>query len=113
MRFLVGFVALGSLCAQADKKVLASRVLDDMTSPSRWTLSGRGELTFPSGGERRRLRINVALHGATALPTASAVRAVGGEDWTAYNRLAFWLRTDPSGFPVLTLINMSFFESSL
>jgi hypothetical protein len=114
MRLLLVTLAAASLAAQtregsaesawAKKKVLASRVLDDMTSPSRWTLSGRGELTFPTGGERRHLRLNVALQNATALPTASAVRSVAGEDWTGFNRLSFWLRTDPSGFPVLTLI---------
>ncbi len=90
--------------AWRNKKVHASRVLDDMTAPARWTLTGRGELTFPAASDRRHLRVNVALDSPTALPVASAVRAVPGEDWTGYNRLSFWLRTDASGFPVLTLL---------
>jgi hypothetical protein len=88
----------------ARKKVYQSRVLDDITQPGRWRLAGRGELTFPAAAERRYLRVNVALQGQTALPVATAVRAVDGEDWSAYNRLSFWLRTDAAGFPVLTLI---------
>jgi hypothetical protein len=90
--------------AWSKKKVLQSRMLDDLTAPSRWTLSGRGELTFPPPAGRRFLRVNVALQNLTALPVATAVRAVPGEDWTGYNRLAFWLRTDATGFPVLTLM---------
>ena len=75
-----------------------------MTRPERWRLNGRGELTSPPAGDRRSLRVNVALHGQTALPIATAVRSVAGEDWSEYNRLSFWLRTELSGFPVLTLI---------
>jgi hypothetical protein len=89
--------------AWARKQIRQSRVLDDMTDGARWTLAGRGELTFPPGGERRFLRVNTDLDGQNGLPVASAVRAVPGEDWSAYNRISFWVRTDAKGFPVLTL----------
>ena len=88
----------------AKKKVYETRVLDDMTAPSRWALAGRGELKFATGGERRSLRVDVTLPGQNALPVASAIREVPGEDWSRYNRISFWLRTDAPGFPVLTLI---------
>ena len=55
----------------AKKKVYETRTLEDMTSPARWTLTGRGELRFPAGGERRSLRVNVTLQGQNALPVAS------------------------------------------
>ena len=87
----------------AKKKVYETRVLDDMTAPSRWALAGRGELKFATGRERRSLRVDVTLPGQNALPVASAIRAVPGEDWSRYNRISFWLRTDAPGFPVLTL----------
>ncbi|MEO8371679.1 MAG: glycoside hydrolase family 9 protein [Candidatus Solibacter sp.] len=90
--------------AWAKKKTYETRVLDDISTPSRWVVTGHGELTFPSGGERRFLRVNVSLEGQTALPVASAVRAVPAEDWSHYNRISFWLRTDAPGFPVLTLL---------
>jgi hypothetical protein len=90
--------------AWSKKKVHQSRVLDDMTSSARWTLTGRGELTFPAAVARRFLRVNVALQNQDALPVASAVRSVPAEDWGGYNRLSFWLRTDAVGFPVLTLL---------
>jgi len=86
------------------KKVLASRVVDDVTRRDGWTVRGRGEMGFPTSGGRRCLRMNVSLDGLTAQPAAAAVRTIGGEDWRPYNRLSFWLRTEASGFPVLTLI---------
>src|SRR5205085_2318842 len=61
-------------------------------------------ISLPPDDDRARLRVNVALQGRKALPVATAVRAVGGEDWRAYNRLSLWLRTELSGFPVLTII---------
>jgi hypothetical protein len=88
----------------SDKKPDRVRVLDDMTAPGRWTLTGRGQLTATVAPPRPALRVNAALDNLTALPAATAVRAVLAEDWTAYNRLSFWLRTDASGFPVLTIL---------
>jgi hypothetical protein len=87
-----------------NKKVLQSRVLDDVTTRTPWTLDGAGEMTFAPGPERPHMRVDVALQGRKALPVATAVRNFAGEDWRAYNRLSFWMRTDVSGFPVLTLI---------
>jgi hypothetical protein len=86
------------------KRVLDSRVLDDAAQPLHWKLQGAGELTFASDAARKKVRVDIALQGRNALPVATAVRAVAGEDWRAYNRLSFWFRTELSGFPVLTLI---------
>ena len=94
------------------KKVHASRVLDHMTAPSAWTISGQGIMTFPSAarqGGMRVLRVDMQLSrevpAATRarLPAVNLRRAVPGEDWSAYNRLAIWLRPDFSGIPVLPL----------
>jgi hypothetical protein len=90
--------------AWSKKKVHTSRVLDSLSDRTPWTLTGRGELTFGATPARRFLRVNVAMQGNTGQPVATAVRAVPNEDWTAYNRIAFWLRTDAVGFPVLNMI---------
>src|SRR5690348_8768645 len=101
MRVLFIFVLAASM---PGKPILSSRLLDDTRQPANWKLQGEGEMTFAAGPPRDRLRVDIALQGRNALPVASAVRAVAGEDWRDYNRLSFWLRTDVAGFPVLTLI---------
>jgi hypothetical protein len=103
MRFAFLIVAAAAAHAQLTQ-VHEQRVLDDMSRPGDWKLQGAGEMTFGRDAARNRLRVNVALQGRNGLPSANAVRTVAGEDWRGYNRLAFWLRTDVSGFPVLTLI---------
>jgi hypothetical protein len=87
-----------------NKKVLESRPLDNMSTSGPWRLDGAGEMTYASDGARRHLRVKVELQGRKGLPNATAVRTIAGEDWSAYNRLSFWFRTELSGFPVLTLI---------
>ena len=81
-----------------------SRVVDDMKSRAGWRLDGAGEMTLRSDGARPRVRVDVQLQGQKGLPSANAVRTIGGEDWRGYNRLSFWMRTDVAGFPVLTVI---------
>ena len=88
----------------ARKPVHETRLLDDLSTPSRWTLTGRGRLTFPPAADHPCLRVDVDLQGQSTLPVASAVRAIADEDWTSYNRISFWLRTDAPGFPVLTVL---------
>src|SRR5512147_1749193 len=39
------------------KKVQASRVLDDMTQPGTWRMTGTGNLTFPSEPRLRQMRV--------------------------------------------------------
>src|ERR1041385_4016590 len=86
------------------KAVLRSRFLDGLDRPANWRLAGEGRLTFPADPVRRKLRVEVELQGRKALPVATAVRAIAGEDWRAFNRLSLWLRADVTGFPVLTMI---------
>ena len=94
------------------KPVHASRVVDDMTVPARWRLTGTGTLTFPEApalGGMRALRVDLELFRGIRAPTASGLsavnlqRAVAGEDWTGYNRLSLWVRPDFAGIPVLPL----------
>lgn len=95
------------------KPVLASRLLDPTSRPGTWTIRGNGKLTFPEDRgpmEIRRLRVDVDLHfprpatgNGNGLPRVNLRRAFPGEDWSAYNRLSFWVRADIAGFPVLSL----------
>lgn len=94
------------------KPVLASRVLDDMTRPETWRMTGTGTLSFPEEprlGGMRALRVDMQMFTETPAPTNSRLsavnlrRAVGGEDWSGYNRLSFWFRADMAGVPTLPL----------
>src|SRR3954470_4945964 len=79
------------------KPVLASRALDDMTSPATWRFSGTGRLSFPTRPERdsmRVLRVDMQMFVDKPAPTRNGLssvnlqRAFGGEDWRGYNRLS-------------------------
>jgi glycosyl hydrolase family 9/cellulase-like Ig domain-containing protein len=94
------------------KKVEASRVLDDMTQPATWQVTGTGRLTFPSEphlGDMRVLRVDMQMFTAAPAPTSNRLssinlrRAFDGEDWRAYNRISLWIRPEVSGFPMLPL----------
>jgi hypothetical protein len=94
------------------KPVLASRLLDDMRDPAAWAFSGTGTLGFPAEprlGDMRVLRVDMQLFRDTPAPTRSRLssvnlrRAFGGEDWSSYNRLSFWVRATFSGIPVVPL----------
>lgn len=94
------------------KPVSASRVLDDMSQPTVWKLSGAGTLSLPERrglGDMRSLRVDMTLNvNAPAsvrlrLPSINLQRAFANENWTAYNRLSLWLRADFSGIPVVPL----------
>ncbi len=92
------------------KPVLARRVLDDMTQPAIWKLTGSGTLSFPDAprlGDMRALRVDMRLNqGANMperprLPAINLQRAFANEDWSGYNRLSLWVRPDFTGVPVL------------
>jgi len=94
------------------KPVRASRIIDDMTRPNDWTMTGSGRLSFPDSlrlGDMRALRVDMQLYreGPTGtrprLPAVNLQRAVANEDWTGFNRLSLWIRPEFSGIPVLPL----------
>jgi hypothetical protein len=94
------------------KPVLASRVIDDMTRPDEWKLSGAGRLSSPDSvvlGGMRVLRVDMQLYreGPSGtrprLPAVNLQRVINNEDWTGFNRLSLWLRPDFQGIPVLPL----------
>ncbi len=94
------------------KPVLASRVLDDMTRPDTWKVSGTARATFPAEprlGDLRVLRVDMQLFQGTPAPNRARLssvnlqRAVPNEDWTGYNRISLWVRPDFRGVPVLPL----------
>jgi hypothetical protein len=94
------------------KRVQERRVLDDMTRPETWKLTGTGTLTFPVAprlGDMRALRVDMQLVPGQRAPTRSGLssvnlqRAFDGEDWSGYNRISIWVRPDFTGIPVLPL----------
>ena len=95
------------------KRVHASRVLDDMSDSSRWRLTGTARLGFPAapalGVGARALRVDMQMYTASPAPTPPRLsrvnlrRAVPNEDWSAYNRLSLWLRADAAGVPTVPL----------
>jgi hypothetical protein len=94
------------------KPVHARRVLDDVTRPETWRMTGTGTLSFPEEprlGGMRALRVDMQMFTEAPAPTNSRLSAVNlrrafdGEDWSGYNRLSLWLRADVAGFPVLPL----------
>jgi len=98
------------------KPVLESKLLDDAESLDTWSLvnvdQAKGEMTLTD--ERKMsgansLRLRCATVGEKATPsryfgTTSARRVVAGEDWSAWNRLSFWVYPDLPGFRVISLI---------
>ena len=94
------------------KPVLANRVLDDLTVPSTWRFTGTGSLTFPEEprlGSMRVLRVDMQMFTDAPAPTSNRLSSINlrrlfdGEDWTAYNRISLWMRSDVAGFPMLPL----------
>src|SRR5580765_6140120 len=94
------------------KKVQASRVLDDMTQPGTWRMTGTGHLTFPSEprlGDMRVLRVDMQMFTGPPAPTSNRLSSINlrrvfeGEDWRAYNRISLWVRPEFSGISALPL----------
>ena len=93
------------------KPVAARRVVDDMTNPALWKMSGAGRLSFvdASALSARALRVDMTLNvnppsdARVRLPSVNLQRAIANEDWTAFNRLSVWVRADFTGIPVVPL----------
>jgi len=100
-----------------NKKVLESRLFDDGESLETWKLvntgQARGELALTreqviSGASA--VRLSSSTTGDKPIPTqryygaAAAVRVVDKENWSAWNRLSFWIRPDLPGFRNISLV---------
>ena len=101
--------------AWAKKRVLARRVLDDKSDTTAWRYSGTAAFTWRSDSTRS-LRVDMQMFTTTPAPTRNRLSSVNlrrvfaNEDWSGYNRLLVWVRTDfntvprpadGSGFPVI------------
>jgi Glycosyl hydrolase family 9/Cellulase N-terminal ig-like domain len=101
------------------KKVLDSRLLDDMTDLSPWSFAGQGEMklgavnarepwTSPGqaadGGVLRiRSTTNIAqVEGAGEWEDLVATRKFAGEDWSKFNRISLWVYPDIVGAPAIS-----------
>lgn len=95
------------------KKVLARRVLDDMTVRDTWAFQGTGKLTFPGRTNHPAgmpgLRVDMDMFTDSPAPTRNRLSSVNlkrlfpGEDWSGYNRVSLWVRPQVSGFPMLPI----------
>ncbi len=94
------------------KEVLASRVLDDMTSLDKWTAIN-AEMTLTrdrsrTGDHSLRMRTPTRLN--TPGPdtgrgwgSAGVRRRFDGEDWSKFNRISLWIYPDCPGTYVITI----------
>ena len=100
-----------------NKPVAESKLIDDAEKASTWQLVNVGQAKgeMPITGERAvsgksSLRLRCATVGNKPEPTAryfgtaSARRVVDGEDWSAWNRLSFWVYPDLPGFRNISMI---------
>jgi len=103
-----------------NKKVLETRLLDNMEALTAWVLQnsghGKGQMTLTAersknGKHSLRLRsktkegtkpVEELLHGPP-YGSVSVVRQFPGEDWSRFNRISFWVYPDLPGFRVVAL----------
>ncbi|MGC1452290.1 MAG: glycoside hydrolase family 9 protein [Candidatus Sulfotelmatobacter sp.] len=101
------------------KKVLDSRLLDDMENLSSWSFAGAGEMTSvevrasepwtmtDNTTPNRALRIhstsNIAqVDGSGEWEDLVATRKFAGEDWGKFNRISLWVYPDVVGAPAIS-----------
>jgi Glycosyl hydrolase family 9/Cellulase N-terminal ig-like domain len=101
------------------KKVLDSRLLDDMENLSSWSFAGAGEMTLvevrasepwtmtDNSAPSRVLRIhstsNIAqVDGSGEWEDLVATRKFAGEDWGKFNRISLWVYPDVVGAPAIS-----------
>ncbi len=92
------------------KKVLDSRLLDDMEDLSKWSFKGEGEMTLSDaqvkhGKHSIRIRSidNVGrVNGSGDWQDLVATRQFPSEDWSHYNRLSIWVYPDVDGAPAIS-----------
>lgn len=93
-----------------NKKVLDSRVLDDMEALSNWSFTGAGEMKltdahFKDGQHSLRVRstTNIAqVEGSGEWEDLVATRKFPGEDWSRYNRISIWVYPEIVGAPAIS-----------
>ncbi|HEX4784669.1 MAG TPA: glycoside hydrolase family 9 protein [Candidatus Sulfotelmatobacter sp.] len=93
-----------------NKKVLDSRLLDNMEDVSSWTFTGSGEMALTDARAkdgRHSLRIrsttNIAqVDGSGEWEDLVATRKFPGEDWSKYNRVSLWVYPDIIGAPAIS-----------
>jgi Glycosyl hydrolase family 9/Cellulase N-terminal ig-like domain len=100
------------------KRVLDSRLLDEMNSVASWSFTGHGEMTLAEvnmsrpwspgpTGDSHVLRIrsitNIAeVDGAGEWEDLVATRKFPGEDWSKFNRISIWIYPDILGAPAIS-----------
>jgi len=92
------------------KKVLASRLLDNMEDISTWSFKGEGDMALSSDYRKdgqHALRIqskfNIArIDGSGEWEDLVATRKFQSEDWRKYNRISLWVYADVAGAPALS-----------
>ena len=101
------------------KKVLDSRLLDDMENLSSWSFAGAGEMTLievrasepwtmtgdaaPNHVLRMRSTSNIAqVDGSGEWEDLVATRKFSGEDWGKFNRISLWVYADVVGAPAIS-----------
>lgn len=92
------------------KKVLDSRVVDNMEDLSNWSFTGAGEMKLVQDHVRdgkhslqMRSTSNIAqVEGAGEWEDLLVTRKFNGEDWRAYNRISLWAFPDVVGAPALS-----------
>jgi hypothetical protein len=110
-----------SLMTQWEKKtVLDSRIIDDMEIDTRWTVTGIAEMSYTQdrskdGKQSMRFRTNQRDTAYYRMPQnrtkwGSFVGSMGGstfavkrfktpQDWSAFNRVSFWVYVHPTSMP--------------
>ncbi|MCK4966159.1 hypothetical protein KAS50_03955, partial [bacterium] len=79
------------------KPVLESRLLDDMEKPDNWTHHGLGDMSFTKkrskdGLQSVRLTFPTVREDDPKRGGGAGIRFnVNGEDWSAFNRISFWV----------------------
>ncbi len=101
------------------KKVLDSRVLDDMENLTSWSFAGAGEMTlvevrasepWTMAGDTAKSHVlrmhstsNIAqVDGSGEWEDLVATRKFAGEDWSKFNRISLWVYPDVVGAPAIS-----------
>jgi hypothetical protein len=89
-----------------NKPVLESRLLDDAETTTNWLHDDLGEMSFSTERAKdgsQSVRLQSPTKGGAATKDhrswgyCSAIRKVGGEDWSRWNRVSLWIYPDLPG----------------